>query len=266
MIQVLETTQLFALVDGGGFTFACTKVLYLRDGMTYCARWPHKLSEQNIDPERLEEERCISSYRGPLHANHAIAPDPSQCFIKRPKLTWYEDQEEYSTLVRKELVACEIIRDRPHPNVAEYHGCQVSDGRIEGLCFTKYRETLLDALNPDGFNKSMFIVAKDLIAKREKVACHLPGIEDGIRHLHSLGLIHNDINPSNIMLNNNNEAIITDFDSSRAPGESLERVKRTYGWYDPDVHVAQESNDLDALAELRVWLTSSSPADFRFGG
>jgi len=123
----------------------------------------------------------------------------------------------------------------------------------------------MEAINPKNLNKSMFILATDQAAIRKKAVCYLPGIKDGIRHLHSLRLIHNDINPANIMLDNQGPVIV-DFDSCRAPGESLNRVKRTYGWHDPNVRVSQESNDLNALAELRIWLTSSSPADLQFGG
>ena len=40
----------------------------------------------------------------------------------------------------------------------------------------------------------------------------LAGIESGIRHLYSLGLVYNNINPSNIMLDGN-QVIIIDFSS-----------------------------------------------------
>jgi len=42
----------------------------------------------------------------------------------------------------------------------------------------------------------------------------LAGIESGIRHLHSLGLVHNDINPRNIMMDHD-KAVIIDFGSCR---------------------------------------------------
>jgi serine/threonine protein kinase len=96
----------------------------------------------------------------------------------------------------------------------------------------------MDAINPDNLKKSMSILVADRAAIRNKAACHFPGIEDGIRHLHKRGLIHNDINPTNIMIDNG--PVINDFDSSRAPGETLHKVKRTYGWHDPDVCVTRE--------------------------
>lgn len=46
------------------------------------------------------------------------------------------------------------------------------------------------------------------------------GIEDGIQHLHGLGLINNNLNPSNIMMDGENSVII-DFDSCKVEGAQL---------------------------------------------
>lgn len=92
--------------------------------------------------------------------------------------------------------------------------------------------------------------------------CVLAGIESGIRHLHSLGLVHNDINPTNIM-RDGDKAIIIDSGSCRAVGESLEDVGRTYEWCDEKVQHAVFENDLNALEEIRIWLGDRSQA-FQF--
>lgn len=85
----------------------------------------------------------------------------------------------------------------------------------------------------------------------------LAGIERGIKHLHALGWVHNDINPSNIMLDGD-EAVIIDFGSCRRAGESLDGAGRTYEWYDERVETALPRNDLDALEEIRIWLGDDS--------
>jgi serine/threonine protein kinase len=38
------------------------------------------------------------------------------------------------------------------------------------------------------------------------------GIKDGVEHLHSLGIIHNDLNPRNVMLDSEDTPVIIDFD------------------------------------------------------
>lgn len=48
----------------------------------------------------------------------------------------------------------------------------------------------------------------------------LAGVERGIRHLPGLGWVHNDINPSNIMLDGD-EGVVIDFGLCSRVGESL---------------------------------------------
>ncbi|WDK16863.1 serine/threonine-protein kinase [Colletotrichum graminicola] len=86
----------------------------------------------------------------------------------------------------------------------------------------------------------------------------LDDIEDGIKHLHSLGLVHNDLNPSNILINGCTWVII-DFGSCRYKGERLDSVGRTYECFDEAVHSSRPQNDLDALREIRNWLEGVPP-------
>ncbi|RCI16356.1 hypothetical protein L249_2849 [Ophiocordyceps polyrhachis-furcata BCC 54312] len=88
-----------------------------------------------------------------------------------------------------DVEACEVLRIHPHPNIVQYLGCIVRDGRITGLGFAKYSSTLSQILE-DGTPFS--------------IAHCLHGIEAGIRHMHNLGLVHNDLNPSNIMMDGDN--------------------------------------------------------------
>ncbi|KAK4237875.1 hypothetical protein C8A03DRAFT_44289 [Achaetomium macrosporum] len=78
---------------------------------------------------------------------------------------------------------CEILKKHPHPNVASYYGTQETRGRVSGL----------------SLNKSAFLLGGRPLVKNGMEA-QLDGILGGIRHLHSLGLVHNDITPANIML------------------------------------------------------------------
>jgi serine/threonine protein kinase len=158
-----------------------------------------------------------------------------------------------------ELEVCEILKRHPHPNIATYLGCQVSDGRIIGICFSKYDSTLMQLVNPGSFMKRK---SRSIRQNTRDYRYVLGGLERAIRHLHSLGIIHNDINPSNVMLNGNVPVII-DFDSCRREGESLEGVGRTYEWYDEGVQISLPQNDLDALKEIRIWLGDDSE-EFQF--
>jgi serine/threonine protein kinase len=47
---------------------------------------------------------------------------------------------------------------------------------------------------------------------------YLQKSECGIRHLHALGLVHNDINPRNFMVSEDDRPVIIDFDSCKEEG------------------------------------------------
>jgi len=271
-MEFINARQCFDLVDGN-LKFIYSRVLYRQDGIFFCAKSPNRNVDRGIcaDLDGLEDVKPVppEAYRpiAPLDCTTVVLQDDhSNLYVKHTNLMAFDGPADLSDLVLKELGACEVIRKHPpHPNVAVYHGCLVSDGRVTGLCFTKYPETLMSKLNPACLNKSAFILSRDRSVARKKAAMrYLPGIEAGIRHLHSLGLVHNDVNPANVMITEEDTPVIVDFDSSSPPGTSLDKTKRTHGWFCRDVCVSQERNDLDALAELRVWLAGSSPDEFQF--
>jgi serine/threonine protein kinase len=80
---------------------------------------------------------------------------------------------------------------------------------VSGLCFEKYRTTLSYQVNPGYLNKSMFLASGRTrvdIGMRESLA----GVRDAVSHLHSLGIIHNDIKPENIMIDEMGRFILID--------------------------------------------------------
>lgn len=80
----------------------------------------------------------------------------------------------------------------------------------------------------------------------------MSGVEIDIRHLHSLVLVHNDINSSNELFDedtNKDNSIIIDFDSWWPVEENLEGVGRTLEWYDESVNLFLRRNNWDGLYE-----------------
>lgn len=100
----------------------------------------------------------------------------------------------------------------------------------------------------------------------DSIKASLDGILEGIQHLHSLGLVHNDINPSNVMFDEDVTPVVNDFDSCRRIGEPLlgTGAARTHEWHDEDAETALVKNDLDALQQLKAWLVGSSDDEFLF--
>lgn len=132
----------------------------------------------------------------------------------------------------------------PHDNVAHYLGCVVKAGRITGLCFRKYEETLLDRLK-DG--------------RSVDVESCLQQVKAGINHLHQLDLVHNDIHSNNVMFTGreSNTLVVIDFDSCVSRGH---RLLEKYGETPEGACTAEFENDSFALDKLLEELNSVKEA------
>lgn len=133
---------------------------------------------------------------------------------------------------------CQILMEHPHPNIAKYLGCAVEDDVIKGLCFVEYSTTLAQKVemgDPIDIDRC------------------LGGIESGVRHLHSLGFVHNDLNPRNIMMEGDNPILI-DFDSSAREGQKIGLKQGTLGWTKEDLQYAHPDNDFYSISKIREFL------------
>ena len=236
-MQVLEQSEAFMEV-GEDLAYSHTVVI-LREGekFYYANTKCRGLSSDEIDPNDLELRPIpIDDFWPPFPSDFTSAPDPvpADCFIKRPSLVSYDaiDDVRLSDLLLEEARTCEILRKHPHPNIAQYLGCTVERDRITGLCFVKYSTTLADRLN-------------DLDRPVHKDKCW-NAVKSGIEHLHSLGLVHNDLNPYNIMLKPDDAPVIIDFDSCRREDDKLLKGG-TWGWADENAEFATPQNDYYGL-------------------
>lgn len=261
-------SQGYHRVDGDHFQFLGTFVVYRTGNKVYrAASKTCHTSPTDIRPEHLTDSTLIplSAFSPPFSPDyHTQAPDPlpEATFVKRPALISYtgptsskSQSNSIADLFLKEVQVCEMLNRYSHPNIAPYLGCEVSQERITGICFPRYRQTLMQVVNPEGHSKrEAKLLPQDATRDWSQI---LAGIESGIRHLHSLGIVHNDINPSNIMLDGDTPVII-DFGSCRRVGQNLTEVGRTYEWHNERVRVSLRKNDMDALEEMRIWLGQST--------
>ncbi|PHH92017.1 hypothetical protein CDD83_9302 [Cordyceps sp. RAO-2017] len=79
-------------------------------------------------------------------------------------------------------------------------------------------------------------------------------IESAARHLHGLGLAHNDITTFNIMIFNDGAWKLIDFDACQPLGEDL-TIRGTSAWTeDGEIYNSAKKNDEIALWKLREWI------------
>ncbi|KAK1037251.1 hypothetical protein LTR74_018824, partial [Friedmanniomyces endolithicus] len=165
-------------------------------------------------------------------------------YIKRPQLASCDDADVAALLPRlmsDEATVLECLKKRPHPNLIKYHGCTLKDGRVTGLALEKHDVLLLYRYEdrPLPFNTA---------------AC-MDEIRAGVRHLHSLGLAHNDLNPMNILLDQDDHPVIIDFGSCKKFGEHLISAG-TPGWIDEEYVASAREHDEAALLKIDAWLAA----------
>ncbi|KAG5959263.1 hypothetical protein E4U56_005062 [Claviceps arundinis] len=194
----------------------------------------------NLDKTPIDIDNVWPRYSGRLL--RAPSPVPQDSYIKEADFFVPGEYPELlppGGLVLHEIEAYELLRQHPHPNIAQYHGCVVSDGRVTGLCLAKYKMTLEERMEvSEPFDKEIF----------------LESIECGIRHLHSLGIVHNDISPYNIMLDEMDRPVIIDFDSWQQNGQELGIKKGSPGWWKEDSKHALFENDYFSLSKIKEFL------------
>jgi serine/threonine protein kinase len=257
-MEIIQKNEAFKRIDGK-MRFSYVQIFAQQDGILYSGKWPNRQESPNTLEELQELKPVPTEDRGP-----EIKTAWSAVFIKTPSLLAYVDGN-LEKRISREVETCETLRKNPHPNIAVYYGCNKSHDRVSGLCFKRYTSTLLEAVNPQHLNKAAFLSSgRDLVTESMKTG--LQELLAAIKHLHLLGLVHNDINPANIMLDEEGKLILIDFDSCRNIGESLRdtETKRTPYWHDPTVDVSVEKNDIDAFKDLQIWLTGSTSEDFIF--
>lgn len=96
----------------------------------------------------------------------------------------------------------------PHPNLLRYHGCRVRNGRVTGILLDRLPgQDLCAHLNSGGtIDKEPFFAA----------------LASAIDHLHNIvGLVHNDINPSNVMVGPDGAPTLIDLGAAFPEGEEM---------------------------------------------
>lgn len=247
-MEIYQNSEAFAEKDGD-LEFAFTKLILRgpNDEFFYAKTTDRTGASSPVDISQLQLTPIPHDNVWPLYSSELSLspnPPPPNSYVKEPSLIDYGDTAaslQLSSHILHEAKICELLKGHTHPNVATYLGCIVRDGRIRGLCFTRYSMTLAQRMR--------------MGTPFDKELC-LQGIERGILHMHSLGLVHNDINPSNIMIDDADRPVIIDFDSSQHEGDKLGIKAGTWDWSIEDAEYAQRENDFFGLSKLKSYLYS----------
>ena len=244
--------QAFAVFGGDGddLTFSHTVLIATDMGNALYGRMACR--ENNIDPNLVASALAVIP---PAHIYPEYAEDFTKApvalnvntfFIKRPSYICYGEENEQGNIAKlllEEAKVYERLTKEPHPNITKYHGCVVRDGRIVGLALKRYHRTLLERMRNSEGQLNGIICLK-----------YMEGIKAGVDHIHSLGLAHNDLNPSNIMFAKGDDTpVIIDFDACRPENAALAKGG-TPGWSEGTLEKSTRDNDSRMLALIQRYL------------
>lgn len=220
-----------------------------------CAAW---IGSLEIPKKQVTVEQAMESLRripdNAIYPN--IVPDiplfpPTECtvskdtWLKRPNIAAYTQNAGTDIIAQEfmdEIKIYQLIQKHPHPNLVEMKGCWEVNGRIVGILLKRYGYTLsrrVEGRTQPPFNPDSF----------------LEDIEAAVKHLHSLNLAHNDLNPHNIVMNSQDRPVVIDMGSCKPLGEELSQMG-TPDWNDGFEEVSSIANDKIGLKEIREWILS----------
>lgn len=176
-------------------------------------------------------------------------PFPDHIHLKRPSIQCYDDfkaQDKTSLISNhflQEIYVLEALSEAPHPGIVKYYGCRVRRGWITGIALEHYWKDLkryVQARKGPPIDEEPFLAA----------------LESAIRHLHTCGFAHNDVKPSNILLNEERMPILVDFNSCQPIGKELNNCRGSPGWSDPEDpwDTSEIWHDWFGVEKIREWL------------
>lgn len=159
------------LEDFGGpkdpVAFRCTYIFYQNEGQFYRGLSKKRYaSKDDVDPSDLYQTDLIPTdnfypeYDQSFTRTHGNGN--GNWYLKRSQLSKYNPDcpDELKNQVLHEVQICEFLTKHPHPNIAQYHGCDVHDGFITGIYFSKYSLTLMERVNPNKLSKRLFALER----------------------------------------------------------------------------------------------------------
>ncbi|KAM5342079.1 hypothetical protein ACJ41O_015110 [Fusarium nematophilum] len=198
---------------------------------------------------RIPDDEIFPKWPQKIALTEAPEKPSTDIFVKRPCVELYEIFSAHKVVhllaegLVEEAEALEVLRNQPRPNIVGYHGCRVKRGHITGLVLDRLSRELCTYLS-NGY----------VIQDKEQF---MEMLESAVRHVHSLGWAHNDLNPTNILMTKDGRPILIDFGSAHRIGDKLTTSRASKGWIDcgiDDYTTSETQHNISALSKIRVWL------------
>jgi serine/threonine protein kinase len=185
-------------------------VFWKNGGDVFHAQYPYNgrsaainAALDDLEGQLVSESDVYGRWRdGLTEAPSSLVP---ASYIIRLVFMEYKPGVSISRAFSSEVEFLETLSKHPHPNVCVYYGCIRRESYMEGICLQKYEcdvsQVLKDldrcaclSCNPNDPNEFLNRIPK---LNHEHI---LAGILSSLGHIHALGLVHNNINPRNIVM------------------------------------------------------------------
>lgn len=227
---------------------------------------PHRFSPSSLWPSAHSSYLKYSPSRGDDSSVYKKFKDPLHLCTQSDKAYRNLTEDDFHKQVsQREIEMCERLHRYPHPNIAKYKGVECAKEiavrrskdlellkrfdkeRVIKIIFKKYTSNLWDWVL-DG--KSI-----------PSLTDCLTSIANGIKHMHSLSLVHCDIKPDNIFVEYVSSSqvryVVGDFDSTARKGTEYELKGGTVDWGKDkgfDGAIVEENDDWYSFDLLKAWL------------
>ncbi|KAK1861501.1 hypothetical protein I4F81_004085 [Pyropia yezoensis] len=115
--------------------------------------------------------------------------------------------KEHQQYLESEALVYEVLKNSPHVHIVKYYGCVVKGTQVVGLAIEEHEEDLTIRCKQTDRPLDIDQVVRDVRA--------------ALKHLHGLGYCHNDVNPQNIVVSEDDRAVLIDFDACLTEGLPL---------------------------------------------
>lgn len=237
-----ETTEFGVIEPDDRFYFGSLPIEKLKITLPQYEAALKPIPDQDVYSKVPDGNRRFTHYSG----------DITSClYLKRPRLDAYSGYKEQDFLevmrgiLLEEAGALErVAKLPPHPGLITYHDCRFQRGFMTGIVMDRHVSDLHDyydhRMGPP-VDKTAFM--------------HV--LVSAVRHLHSCGYAHNDINYRNVLVSAEGLPVLADFDSCKPIGEKLTFSRGTEGWNDvplEEYKTSEVAHDLYGVKKIEEWL------------